>query len=299
VTALGEGLHDVAADRPVAVAERGIEVRQAEQSHGHATLGRVPAPLPATLVVNTRNAAGLLEACLGSCADWFTEVLVADMQSDDGTPEVARRLGARVLELPNAGYVEPGRQPAIEAASQPWVFILDADERPTPGLRAVLERAVASDVAAVRIPRRNVLFGRWVRGAGYWPDRQPRLLRRGHVRWPPEIHQWPQVDGRTEDAPADPAAAIEHDNYATVGEWLRRNDRYTDFEVDRAIAAGRRPSLARLLAMPPAYFVLKLVRQGGWRDGWHGLVIATLMACYAALVEVKLWERLRASPSSS
>src|SRR5438094_411668 len=117
-------------------------------------------------MVNTRNAAALLEACLDSCAGWFSEVLVADMESDDGTPELARRLGARVLALPNAGYVEPGRQPAIDAASQPWVFVLDADERAAPGLRAVIEWAIASDVAALRIPRRNVLFGRWVRGAG-------------------------------------------------------------------------------------------------------------------------------------
>jgi glycosyltransferase involved in cell wall biosynthesis len=260
----------------------------------------VAGPLPITLCVNTRNAGDLIEGCLRSCDGWFSEVVVADMESEDRTVDIARGLGARILELADAGYVEPGRQPAIDAARQPWVFVLDADERPAPGLRPVLGEAVArEDLACLRIARRNELFGRWIRGSGYWPDYQPRLLRRGRARWPAEIHQWPEVDGRREDAPADPACSIQHLNYRTVAEWWRRTDRYTDFEVDRALASGRRPSMPRALVMPPAYFLLKLVRQRGYRDGWHGLAIALLMACYAALVEVKLWERARSSASSS
>jgi hypothetical protein len=105
------------------------------------------------------------------------------------------------------------------------------------------------------------------------------------------------VNGLTEKAPASPANAIVHHNYATIGEWVERNNRYTDFEVDRFLAIGRKPSLLRLLAAPPARFLNVYIRHRGFRDGLHGLAIAILMACYAAIVELKLWERRRASAS--
>jgi hypothetical protein len=49
---------------------------------------------------------------------------------------------------------------------------------------------------------------------------------------------------------------------------------------------------------PPARFLNVYVRHQGFRDGIHGLVIAVLMACYAAIVELKLWERQRATVSA-
>jgi glycosyltransferase involved in cell wall biosynthesis len=257
------------------------------------------ARLPVTLCVGTWNEGHQLRECVESCAEWVSEIVVVDMESDDDTVAVARGLGARVLTIPNAGFVEPGRQTGLDAAGQEWVLVMDADERAGPELRELVERYVSRDeLAGVYLPRQNYLFGRWIRHSGYWPDYQLRLLRPRATQWPPHVHTKPEVSGRTEKAPASPEGAIVHHNYATIREWVDRNNRYTDHEVDRFLAIGRRPSLSRLLLAGPARFLNVYFRHQGFRDGLHGLTIAILMGFYGAIVELKLWERQRASAAS-
>lgn len=256
--------------------------------------------LPVTLCVSTRNAAAHLDGCLAGCADWVSEIVVVDMESEDGTREIAQRYGAHVIEVPNAGFAEPGRQRFIDAATQPWLLVLDADERSTEGLRELVARTAArEDVDGVWLPRRNRVFGHWFRGAGYWPDRQMRLFRRERTHWPPTVHTWAQVDGVTEEAPADPDAAIVHLQYDTIGAWVERNNRYTDAEVERAVAAGRKPSVVRLAWLPLAHFVHRFVRERGFRDGWPGLAVSLLVAINTVHTELKLWDHTRTSRSSS
>jgi glycosyltransferase involved in cell wall biosynthesis len=252
--------------------------------------------LPVTLCVGTRNEAHQLRECVESCAGWVSEIVVIDMESDDDTVDVARELGARVVSVPNAGFVEPGRQTGLDAAGQEWVLVMDADERAGPGLSELVRSYVSrDDLAGVYLPRQNYLFGRWIRHSGYWPDYQLRLVRPRAIQWPPHVHTKPEVNGHTEKAPPSPAHAIVHHNYATIREWIDRNNRYTDLEVDRFLAIGRRPSLLRLLLAPPARFLNVYVRHQGFRDGLHGLTIAVLMGFYGAMVELKLWERQRAT----
>jgi glycosyltransferase involved in cell wall biosynthesis len=250
--------------------------------------------LPVTLCVSVRNAAEMLPDCVASCADWVSEIVVVDMESNDATVAVARGLGARVIEVPNAGFAEPGRQQGIDAASQPWVLVLDADERAAPGVRDLVRGYVErNDLAGVFLPRQNYIFGRWIRHSGYWPDHKMRLFRPQATGWPPYVHTQAEIDGHTEKAPASPEGAIVHHNYSTIREWVDRNNGYTDLEVDRYLAIGRRASIARLLLAPPARFLNTYVRHQGFRDGFHGFAIAVLMAFYGAIVELKLWERQR------
>jgi glycosyltransferase involved in cell wall biosynthesis len=252
--------------------------------------------LPVTLCVSTRNAGGQLAQCVQSCAEWVSEIVVVDMESEDDTVAIARRLGAQVIEVSNAGFAEPSRQRGIDAAGEPWVFVLDADERAGPGLGELVRAYVhRNELSGVYLPRQNYLFGRWIRHSGYWPDHQMRLFRREATEWPPFVHTQARVNGPVERAPASPANAIVHYNYATIREWVERNNGYTDFEVDRYLAVGRKASLVRLLLGPAAQFANVYVRRQGFRDGLHGLAIAVLMGFYAAIVELKLWERQRAS----
>lgn len=214
------------------------------------------------------------------------------MESEDDTLEVARSYGARTISAPNAGFAEPARQQAIDAASQPWLLVLDADERAAPALRGLAARTIERDeLVGLSLPRQNYIFGRWIRHSGYWPDYQMRLFRRDAANWPPFVHTQVEIDGPVGRGPAKPETAIVHEHYTSVREWLQRNNGYTDLEVDRYLSIGRRPSVVRTLLMPPARFFDVYVRNQGFRDGRHGLAIALLMACYAVMVELKLWER--------
>jgi (heptosyl)LPS beta-1,4-glucosyltransferase len=249
--------------------------------------------LPITLCVSTRNAAPLLEGCLDSVRDWVSEIVVVDMESSDATLDIARSHGATIVPVPAAGWAEPGRQSGIDAATQPWILVLDADERAADGLRAVAAEYLARvEIAGVRLPRQNFQFGWWVPGSGLWPDWQLRLFRRDRTIWPAVwTHQGPRVDGKVERAPALVENAIVHHSFASIRDWMTAANRYTDHEADRLTKAGRRASLRHLLLVPVARFAQDYVVKRGYRGGRYGLAVALMSLCYWLLAELKVWER--------
>src|SRR5688572_15675537 len=91
--------------------------------------------------------------------------------------------GALLYEEPFHSHAAQ-RNRALRYCRQPWVLFLDADERVTDALAAELkslELAAGSDhaqPAGFWIPRYNLYWGRRLRGGGWYPDRQLRLLRR-------------------------------------------------------------------------------------------------------------------------
>ncbi|MGZ6792621.1 MAG: glycosyltransferase family 2 protein [Mycobacteriales bacterium] len=76
------------------------------------------------------------------------ELLVVDNGSTDGTPELARSRGLRVVEQP--GPLGLARQAAVEATTADLLAFTDSDCRPRPGWLAGLLAALTPDVAVVQ-----------------------------------------------------------------------------------------------------------------------------------------------------
>ena len=122
------------------------------------------------MVVPARDEATRIGPCLeGLCADPAVgEVVVVDDRSEDGTADLARSLGARVVAgapLPE-GWVgkQWALQQGIEAARSKVVVLLDADTRVRSGLvGAVLEELGEADLVSVapRFVCRDALL-RWL-----------------------------------------------------------------------------------------------------------------------------------------
>jgi glycosyltransferase involved in cell wall biosynthesis len=88
-------------------------------------------PVRISVVVPVRNAPDDLARCLGALSRQSVEpagyeVLVLDDGSDDTTPEVARRLGARVIQQPRCGAAS-ARNRGVREARGDFVLFLDAD----------------------------------------------------------------------------------------------------------------------------------------------------------------------------
>lgn len=95
-----------------------------------------------------------------------TEVLVVDGNSSDGTPEIAARMGARVIREPRRGY---GRAclTGIEHAAAPDVIVfLDADYSDRPGELPLLLAPIADGRADITLGSR--LRGPRIPGALVW-----------------------------------------------------------------------------------------------------------------------------------
>ncbi len=113
-----------------------------------------------SVIIPTHNEAGAIERVLADLpADLTTEVIVVDSNSNDGTPEIAARMGARVIREPRRGY---GRAclTGLAAANSPDVVVfLDGDysDRPSelPILLAPITEGRADITLGSRLDRRS------------------------------------------------------------------------------------------------------------------------------------------------
>ena len=147
-------------------------------------------------IITLNEAEHIRLAC--ESVSWADEIVVVDSGSTDDTREIARACGARVIDNPWPGFAAQ-KQFAAEQASHEWIFSLDADERVSEQLRDsihALRQLDESDLAdGYSIARRAFYMGRWIRGGGWYPDRQLRLYKKNAGRWEgPHIHESVKLD---------------------------------------------------------------------------------------------------------
>lgn len=225
-------------------------------------------------IILTLNEEKHLPDCLKSLA-WADEVIVFDSFSTDGTLEVARAAGAKVLQRQFDNYAGQ-RNAALEGTTAEWVFFVDADERATPELATEIQSKLAEPQAGWWVPRHNYIFGRLTQHAGWYPDYQLRLLRRAHARYATDrvVHELVELRG-TEGYLQNP---LVHLNYETVEEFIRKQTYYARYDAERLQREGVRFRARQLLTMPLRQFWWRFITLRGWKDGWHGLRLSLLMS---------------------
>jgi tetratricopeptide (TPR) repeat protein len=119
--------------------------------------------LPVSLVVPAKNEERALGRCLETLAGAVAEIIVCATGSTDGTRRVARRFGARFIEVRFRGDYSEIRNALLEAARQPWILSMDADQRIARSDVPRLGRLLRSAFDAYEFPRRNY------RAAGFSP----------------------------------------------------------------------------------------------------------------------------------
>jgi glycosyltransferase involved in cell wall biosynthesis len=245
-----------------------------------------------TAAIITFNEAENIRAACESVS-WADEILVVDSESTDDTPTIANQCGARVISRPWPGFALQ-KQFAADQGAHDWVLSLDADERVSPELRKVIA-GLGSDADeqladGYLIPRRSFYMGRWIRGGGWYPDRQLRLFRRASGSWQgPHIHESIKMkDGSRIEALAGDLLHYPVRNASYHHRMI--GERYAPLAALQMFEAGRRTSSLRIVAAAPAAFIRSLVLKGGWRDGLAGWSIASFAAHHAFLKHLLLWE---------
>lgn len=235
---------------------------------------------PLSAVIITRDAATQLLPCLESL-DFCAEILVVDSGSADGTVELARRHGARVIETHWRGF-GPQKQYAVEQAANDWVLCIDADERISGLLRdAMVAVLPAPTFAAYRFARCNRFMGRYLRHGEGYPDWSLRLFDRRQAHWSADaVHERVVTDGPVGTLAGD----LYHDSAESLESYLAKQNRYSTLAASAALTAGKRSSVARLLLSPLLRFIKFYVLRAGFLDGVPGLV-HILIGCYASFAK--------------
>ena len=253
------------------------ETQHATRNTPHATR-HTPHATRHTLVavVLTRDEERHIGPCLDSLA-WADRRVVFDSFSDDRTCDIARERGAEVIRHPFTDYAAQ-RNAALAAVEAAWIFFVDADERATPDLAEEIQAVIADpgNVTGWYVPRHNYLFGRLTRGAGYWPDFQMRLLRRGCARYERPASEIVALDGE----PAYLRNALIHYNYESMAQFHAKQRFRVDFEAANLYRQGIRPRVYTPLTQPLRHFWWRFATLRGYRDGLHGLRLSILLAYY-------------------
>jgi len=266
-----------------------------------------------SVMIFTLNEEIHLSSCLDALA-WCDDVIVVDSFSTDTTRAICEQRGVRFFQNRFVGFGSQ-RNWALEHTNprHPWILILDADERVTPGLAAELGAIAAADppdVGAWRVRRRFHMWGRWLRYSSLYPTWVVRFIRADRVRYQDRGHAETQtVTGRVADLTND----LIDENLKGIDEWYERQNRYSrkeaELEVSQEGAAGgvadlwaadplkRREALKRLARRLPArglvYFLYSYVLRGGFRDGRDGYVFCRMRASYQTEVDIKKYDLRR------
>jgi len=237
-----------------------------------------------TAIVPTLNEEDNIQDCLASL-DWADRRVVFDCYSSDATVTLAQEAGADVLQHRFDDYAQ-FHNAAMERVAAEWILFVDADERATPALAAEILSTITETEAEVLwwIPRHNYIFGRLTMGAGWYPDYQARLLRRGRVHWERPVHEIAVADG-PEGYLNNP---LIHYNYRDLADFKSRQERYNQFDTKILFEQGIRPRAYTPYAQFARHFWWRFVTLRGARDGVHGLWLSLLMAYY----ELRKYQRL-------
>ncbi len=277
-----------------------------------------PRSVPVSVIVPVKNEAENLRRCLPALA-WADEVFVVDSQSQDSTADVARRLGAEVVQFQFNGVYPKKKNWALDnlAFRNDWVLIVDADEVVVPDLALEIARRTSADEAdGFYLNMKYYFLGRRIKHCGYAEAWNLRLFK----------HRL----GRYEKMPVSPGAAtgdneahehvellgtalrlkheLDHHAYPTVSIWVEKHNRYARWEAEmydrflsepipRSIGSGKRfkrllkKVYLRLPMRPLVRFMYAYVVRLGFLDGKPGLAFCGLLAFYDFLAWANVYER--------
>jgi glycosyltransferase involved in cell wall biosynthesis len=257
--------------------------------------------LPISVCMISGAEAGRIGRTLESVAGWTSEiVIVLNEDVTDGTEEIARQHGAKVFREPWKGHVAQ-KNSALDKATQPWIFGLDADEVVSPALRSEIAGLLAGpgqpgNAAAWSFPRCAFYCGRWIRHGDWYPDRQTRLWQKGRARWGGiDPHDKLLVDGTVDRLRHD----LLHYTAETINHQIIKTMKYADDFARHCAAENRTVTILDMLVRPVWRFWRAYLFRLGFLDGWQGLAIAWLTAFYTFLRYLRAREAQLPNPPSS
>lgn len=240
-----------------------------------------------SVVIITFNEERNIARCLESVKDLADEILVVDSFSTDGTEEICAGYHVKFVKHTFAGHIEQ-KNYAAGLATYDWVISLDADEALTPELKDSIAKALENpQFKAYKMNRLTFYCGQWIRHCGWHPDSKARLWNRHsgmwggtnpHDRW--ELHNRDQQYGKLK-------GDLLHYSYYTISDHLKQIEYFTEIAAIAEAAAGKSPSIPKVVLGPAIKFIKSFFFQLGFLDGYYGFVICRLSAMASLIKYVK------------
>jgi len=251
---------------------------------------------PFTGVTVVYNEAQVLEQCLASMA-FCDDLLVLDLGSSDGSPDVARSFGARVIAHEWVPIVEVVGPFLLARIRTPWVVLLDPD-MVLPAATPEAFRSVTDDgrlgIAAMHYQNfyreQAIHYGTW----GGSHRTFPVLLHRDRVELGAHVHQGISPrEGYTRHILADTAdLRITHLWGHSWRHLIDKHKRYIEAEGRGRLARGETFSWRRFARLAWRAAHDHFLKHRGYRDGLLGLQLGYLWFWYVCASQLALRREL-------
>jgi glycosyltransferase involved in cell wall biosynthesis len=241
-------------------------------------------------IVIAKNEAKNIEACLDSLR-FCDERIVVDGGSEDLTATLAQRKGAQVVV--NRDWQGFGAQKnlALSLAGGDWVLSVDADERVSAELAALIRSAITEGLSdAYEMPRLSTFCGRPMRHSGWYPDYVLRLFKRGKARFSDDlVHEKVMFEGVVGRL----AEPLTHHPVERLEDSLSRMDRYSTARAQMIVDSGRRVWFFSGIVRGWWTFIQTYFIRLGFLDGREGFLLAVANAEGTYYRYMKAWLKRR------
>lgn len=243
-----------------------------------------------SVVISAYNAESKIKETLSAVNDFADEIIFVNNSSTDKTREIAEKYTKNIFDRPNNPMLNVNKNFGFDQAQGEWILNLDHDEVVTPELREEIISKISSNATTngYFIPRKNIIFGKWIAHTGWYPDYQLRLFKKGKGKFEEKhVHEFLKLDGEAGhfDSP------MIHYNYETITQFLNKmTNIYTLSEAENLIKTGYKVKSYDVIRMPFQEFLSRFFARQGYKDGLHGLAISLLMAFYHLIVFMRIWE---------
>ena len=244
-------------------------------------------------VISAFNEEENIKRCLGSLK-FADEIVVVDNESTDLTVKIAREFTDKIFsQKNNPEQIDIQKNFGFDKASSEWILSLDADEEVTDELAKEIKSVLSKEankptVTGYWISRKNLIFDKWIENAGWYPDFQLKLFKKGKGRYTSKhVHEGIKLEGEAKKLKEH----IVHHNYTSVLQFINKTTNYAQNEAKDLMEKGYEFSYFDAIKLPLREFLSRFFARKGYKDGFHGLMVSMFMAFYHFLIFAFVWEQ--------
>lgn len=242
--------------------------------------------VPVSIVLIARNEEHNLKDCLDSCA-FAEEIILVDDNSTDKTVAIAQSYGAKIYTRALAGNWGAQQTFAIEKATQPWIFLIDADERCSPQLAEEIVKTVeCGEKYAYFIRRENRFHHNHATHGVLRPDLVSRLFPNEGVTVEGYVH--PQIKYNFKKRVLK--SPLYHYTYTSWDQYYRKLNQYAKLAAQKQFDKGRKCNFCLDIIIKPLWAFIKVYFLNlGFLDGKMGLLLSLNHYSYTLQKYVRLY----------